>query len=182
MNIRKLISPTTMKQKSDTIDGKSNSHKMLKTSLIALAVAGTTLAIVAPYTKKDVLKALKSKGLEVKNGLVVSASTGEKYTGDIKFNSKVFGFEKETVKYVDGLTSEILHHDFMGKEVNAKFYKEGKLYLFVGDITRDRQLQHYPFIRYNLKTQEVDMIGDGSSTRDISIFNKFRKAIAEGKV
>ena len=89
MFIRKLISPITMKQNNDSVQKNDKSQKTLKTSFIALAATGVTLALVAPYTKKDILKTLKSNGLEIKNGIVVSSQTGEKFTGALKFNSKV---------------------------------------------------------------------------------------------
>ena len=53
MFIRKLISPITMKQNNDSVQKNDKSQKTLKTSFIALAATGVTLALVAPYTAKN---------------------------------------------------------------------------------------------------------------------------------
>lgn len=151
-------------------------NKYIEKSLITIAALGVSLAIAAPYTKKDIFKGLKSNGLEIKNGLIVSSKTGEKFTGTIKYNSKPFGLEKESVSYLDGKTTEIVHHSITGKELNGYFFKNGKLYLTVGNITRNKNRQFYPCYEHDLEGKVIK-VSDCFAEPNESIFDKIRKSI-----
>lgn len=151
-------------------------NKYIEQSLLGLAALGVTLAIAAPYTTKDIFKGLKANGLEIKNGLIICSKTGERFTGTIKYNSKPFGFEKESVSYLDGKTTEIVHHSFTGKEVNGYFFKDGKLFLRVGNIVRNKKRQLYPCYEYD-NQGNITRFTDCFAKPNTSIFDIIRKRI-----
>lgn len=133
-----------------------------------MATAATALAVIAPYTKKNIFSSIKANNLEIKNGFVVSKLDGKKYTGTLKYNSRVFGLEKETVTFAEGKPTEVLHHSFTGKELNAIFLKNGKRRIQVGNITRNQKQQLYPKIEFD---------NDGNPIRTLDCFAKPEESI-----
>lgn len=110
--------------KTEKQEDKKN---MLMASLAALAAAGATAVSLKKTTPISYEKALEKAGVEIKNGVATFIKTGEKYTGNIqRFATRS---KKETVKFVDGLITERLCHNLVGKELEGEFYKEGKLIL-----------------------------------------------------
>lgn len=114
--------------------------------------------------------------MEIKNGFIISKSTGEKFTGKISYNSKAYGLEKETVSYVDGKTTEIVHHKWNGKEVNGLFFKNGKPFIRVGNITRNKNKQYYPTYEFD-ESGAVKRVADCFAEKKESVFDKIRKFI-----
>lgn len=151
-------------------------NRYLEKSLLGFAAIGISLAIAAPYTTKNIFKGLKANGLEIKNGVIISSKTGEKFTGTIKYNSKPFGLQKESVTYLDGKTTEIVHHSFTGKEVNGLFFKDGKPFMRVGNIVRNKKQQFYPCYEYDIKG-DVARVLDCFAEPKTSVFDTIRKVI-----
>lgn len=169
---------TTQNYVSSSTQTENNCKKrrIIEASLAGLAVLGIAGVVGAKITKSDIFKVLEKNGLKIKDGVVVSSKTGDNFTGTLKFNSKAFGLEKETVSYIDGKTTEYLCHSCTGREIRGVFFKEGKPFIEVGNIVRGRKQQQYPIYEYNEKGI-VTKIGDGAVDSDVSVFETVRKSI-----
>ena len=120
---------TNFKNKSIKInDAKdsdsSKSNNKLTLALTGLAIIGAGMVGVKNFKKISYEEALKRNGVQIKDGIATLISSGERYTGKIK---RISAFnEKETVEFVNGVTTELLYHDLFGKELRGAFYQEGK--------------------------------------------------------
>lgn len=157
------------------IDNNKKSTR-LDAALAGLAILGIAGTICASKSKSNIFKELEKHGLEIKNGLIVSSKTGEHFTGTLKFNSKAYSLEKTTVSYIDGKTIEYLCHNLAGKEKSGIFFKEGKPFIKIGNITRNSQKQFYPIYHYNEKGVAVSH-GDGAADLNTSVFETIRNSI-----
>lgn len=105
--------------------GKKESEKsMITGTLIGLAAVGAAVLGVKKTSPISYEEALKKAGVEVKNNIATLIESGEKFTGKIQRFEK--RNRKETVEFVDGVITEKLYHNLMGKELGGEFYKNGK--------------------------------------------------------
>ena len=128
------IEPTTISinlkskaQNSSKDSNKTDNKKeksMLTGALVCLAAAGIaalSLKKVSPTTYEE---ALKKAGVEIKNDVAVLTKTGENFTGKIqRFETRN---RKETVNFANGIMTEKLYHNILGKELEGCFYKDGE--------------------------------------------------------
>lgn len=123
-NSLKFCSYEKKQDKVSKIEKQENQKSMLITSLAALAAAGVAAVGLKKTTPISYEKALEKAGVEIKNGIATVIKTGEKYTGKIqRYESRT---KKETVNFVDGILTEKLYHNLLGKELEGIFYKEGE--------------------------------------------------------
>lgn len=118
---------SSLKEKQDNVvesKKQENNKNMLVASLIGLAAVGATAVGIKKSSPISYERALEKAGIEIKNGIAVLSKTGEKYTGKIqRFESRT---KKETIQFVDGVITEKLQHNLLGKELEGVFYQEGK--------------------------------------------------------
>lgn len=163
-------------QSQDTKPANNKSKIALEATLAGLALIGIAGAIGAKKTKMNIFQALEKNGLEIKNGIIISSKTGENFTGTIKYNSKSYGWEKDTVSYINGKTTEFLCHSHSGKEIQGLFFKDGKPYLRVGTIVRGKHQQYYPLYTYNEKGVVIST-SDCAIDKNKSVFDEVRNYI-----
>lgn len=118
--------------KSDTEKSipKSENDKTTLT-LLGLAVGGALAVLLGQKSKMSFEKALLKEGVKIKDGIAIIQETGKKYTGTIKRKVNAYGMKREIVTYKDGLITEKLYKDILGRELEGHFYKEGKPYLTI---------------------------------------------------
>ena len=113
-------------------------------------------------------EALKKNGVEIKDGIATLIKSGEKFTGKIQRFEK--RNRKESVKFVDGVMTEKLYHNILGKELDGYFYKNGACYKVYGS---SKLYTTYLYIENQLITR-----GDAQRMDKKSVFDKTREYIA----
>ena len=109
---------------------KESDNKKILLSLAGLASIGAVLVGIAKYGKISFEDALAKNGVQIKDGLATLIKSGEKYTGKIE---RYVNAKKETVQYVDGVITEKIYHNALGRELEGSFYKDGILRISVGN-------------------------------------------------
>ena len=109
---------------------------------MGLAAAGLALAGVTKLKKIAFEEALKKRGVELKDGIATLIETGEKYSGKIERLDTTT--RKETVEFVDGIITEKVYHNILGKPLNGIFYKDGIKRIEVGAGTQYSIHQYAP--------------------------------------
>ena len=130
--------------KAQDVDNNSKDLKTAQTidnkkvllSLSGLATAGLALVGLSKTSKSTFEEALKKNGVEIKDGIAKLVKNNERFTGKIeRFETRN---RKETVNFVDGIMTEKLYHNLLGKELEGRFYKNGeevlKIHASVGQV------------------------------------------------
>ena len=119
------------KQKTDSEQKDSeNKNNTMLLSLAGLASIGAALVGMAKCRKTSFEDALVKNGVQIKDGLATLIKSGEKYTGKIE---RYVNTKKETVQYIDGIITEKIYHNALGRELEGSFYKDGILRISVGN-------------------------------------------------
>lgn len=135
---------TARKNLSVKDNQKDNTQKLLS-AVAGLAVLGAAAVIVGKKTTSTYEEALKKNGVQIKDGVAVLISSGEKYTGSVKHNVQAYGTKKETVSFVDGVMTEKIYHNARGKELEGEFFKSGVLRV---KVTKDANDSLKRYLRY----------------------------------
>lgn len=110
--------------KSVNASKRASDKSMLAGTLAGLAAVGAAALGLKKTSPMSYEEALKKAGVQIKDNIATLIETGEKFSG------KIQRFEKrnckETVEFVDGVITEKLYHNLMGKELHGDFYKDGK--------------------------------------------------------
>lgn len=144
------INPTTYTFKraqnnpSESLPEAKN-KKELYLSLAGLAAAGAAVVLAGKKSVSTFEQALKKNGVEIKDGIAVLVSNGERYTGTVKRNTKAFGIKKETVQYSNGVMTEKVYHNIKGSELEGEFYKNGVLRVKVSKDCQDERYARHIF-------------------------------------
>ena len=137
-------------------------------TLSGLAVLGLAALGLKKTSKMSFEEALKKNGVEIKDGIATLIKSGEKFTGKIQRFEK--RNRKESVKFVDGVMTEKLYHNILGKELDGYFYKNGACYKVYGS---SKLYTTYLYIENRLITR-----GDAQRMDKKSVFDKTREYIA----
>ena len=137
-------------------------------TLSGLAVLGLTAIGLKKTSKMSFEEALKKNGVEIKDGIATLIKSGEKFTGKIQRFEK--RNRKESVKFVDGVMTEKLYHNILGKELDGYFYKNEACYKVYGS---SKLYTTYLYIENRLITR-----GDAQRMDKKSVFDKTREYIA----
>ncbi len=155
-------------QKSNDI----NNDKILIGSLSALAVLGLATVGLFKAKKTSFEDALKKSGVMLKDNIATITDTGERYTGKIERYAKFN--RKETTQYINGVISEKVYHNILGKEIEGYFYKNGMLRYKVSLVNRGNR-------RYIMSTEFKDNKKVSNSTgiekETNTTFEAYRTAI-----
>lgn len=117
-------------KKEDSKHDINKDSSKLNLALVGLAVAGLTLVGATKLKKISFEEALRKSGVELKEGVATLIETGEKFSGKIeRFETRT---RKETVEFVDGVITEKVYHNLLGKPLNGIFYKDGIKRIEVG--------------------------------------------------
>ena len=117
------------KTASEQKDSDNKNNTMLL-SLAGLASIGAALVGMAKCRKTSFEDALVKNGVQIKDGLATLIKSGEKYTGKIE---RYVNTKKETFQYIDGIITEKIYHNALGRELEGSFYKNGILRVSVGN-------------------------------------------------
>lgn len=128
LNYYNYKEPTNFRKREET-----PKYKIDKSSAIAGAALGTTLLLSAALLSRNNLeKNIAKKGLEIKDKILYNKANGEKFTGKIKSNVGLLGFNKtETSVFVDGKLTEKMYRGLFGQEITGLFFKDDK---FIGRV------------------------------------------------
>ena len=108
----------------------NDNSKKLNLALACLAAAGLGLIGISKVKKISFEEALRKSGVELKDGIATLLETGEKFSGKVeRLDSRT---SKETVEFVDGVITEKVYHNLLGKPLNGIFYKDGVKRIEVG--------------------------------------------------
>lgn len=152
--------------KSNNKDG--NNKAMLSLSLTGLAAIGLAAIGLKKTSIMTYEEALRKNGVEIKNGIATLIKSGEKFTGKIQRFEK--RNRKESVEFVDGVMTEKLYHNILGKELDGYFYKNGACY----KVNGSRKL----FTTYLYIDNRLIERADSQNIDNSSVFEKTRKYIA----
>ena len=121
------ISFKTQNYNKNSNESKSiqkDNNKKIFFSLAGLATAGLALVGLSKTSKSTFQEALQKNGVEIKDGIAKLIKNGEKFTGKIeRYETRN---RKETVNFVDGIMTEKLYNNLLGKELEGRFYKNGE--------------------------------------------------------
>ncbi len=114
---------------------KDDNKNSLKTGLAAAAAVGITTIALTRGRTKSFEKLFIENGIHFQNEVAIVKATGEKFTGTLKRNVKPFGLKKETMRFENGIITEKVCHNALGRELGGIFYKNGKPYLSIEAIS-----------------------------------------------
>ena len=153
--------------KSQSFQKDSDKGAVLGT-LSGLAVLGLAALGLKKTSKMSFEEALKKNGVEIKDGVATLIKSGEKFTGKIQRFEK--RNRKESVKFVDGVMTEKLYHNILGKELDGYFYKNGACYKVYGSSKL--------FTTYLYIDNRLVIRGDAQKMDKSSVFDKTREYVA----
>ena len=172
----RISSIDNIKFSSQSTNSKNQDNDSLKTGFATAAAVGVTTIILTKGKSKSFDKALEKQGVMLKDGLAIVKASGEKFSGKIKRNIKPFGLKKETVQYKEGIITEKVYHDALGREVAGEFYKDGVLRIRIPGIHYTKNNVAYPFYVYD-KNNKLTVVADNFGSKVDSVFEAMRNKI-----
>ena len=159
---------TSSKQDKSRSIGKDHDKSAVVATLSGLTVLGLAAIGLKKTSIMTYEEALRKNGVEIKNGIATLIKSGEKFTGKVQRFEK--RNRKESVEFVDGVMTEKLYHNILGKELDGYFYKKGACY----KVNGSRKL----FTTYLYIDNRLIERADAQKFDNSSVFEKTREYVA----